>query len=125
MTSETILVVEDEELLLDSLKSLIEAEGFRVLTARDGIEAIETFEKHREDVGLVLADLGLPRLGGWEALARMRKLKPEIRAIVASGTLDLSQRAEMRRSGVQTTIRKPYTAAEMLGAIRQALRPLG
>ena len=125
VTSETILVVEDEELLLDSLKSLIEAEGFRVLTARDGIEAIETFEKHREDVGLVLADLGLPRLGGWEALARMRKLKPEIRAIVASGTLDLSQRAEMRRSGVQTTIRKPYTAAEMLGAIRQALRPLG
>jgi hypothetical protein len=53
----------------------------------------------------------------------MRKINPALRAVFASGTIETKQRAEMRRNGVQVSIRKPYTAGEMLGAIRKALRP--
>jgi two-component system, chemotaxis family, CheB/CheR fusion protein len=121
--NETILVVEDEELLLDSMKSLIESEGYRVLSAKDGVEAVQLYERHRDEVAVVFADLGLPRLGGWEAFLEMRRINPSVRAIFASGTIDMGQRALMRREGVELSVRKPFTATEMLGAIRRALRP--
>jgi CheY-like chemotaxis protein len=115
-------VVEDEEMLLDSMKSLMESEGYRVLTARDGVEAVEMYERHRGDIAIVFADLELPRLGGWEAFLQMRKINPSLRGIFASGTMETRQRAQMRRQGVEFSIRKPFTAAEMLDAIRRALR---
>ncbi|HEY3174116.1 MAG TPA: PAS domain S-box protein, partial [Thermoanaerobaculia bacterium] len=121
--SETILVVEDEELLLDSMKSLIESAGYQVLTAKDGVEAVEIYERHSDEVAVVFADLVLPRLGGWEAFLEMKKINPQVRAILTSGTLEQSLRAEMRREGVSASIRKPYTAVEMLGVIRRVLRP--
>jgi two-component system CheB/CheR fusion protein len=121
--NETILVVEDEEMLLDSVRSLIESEGYRVLTAKDGVEAVEMYERHCGEVAVVFADLGLPRLGGWEAFLRMRKINPAVRAVFTSGTIETKQRAEMKRQGVELSIRKPFTATEMLGAIRRALRP--
>ena len=121
--NETILVVEDEELLRDSITSLIESEGYRVLAAKDGVEAVRLYRRHRSEVAVVLADLGLPRMGGWEAFLEMRKINPAVRAIFTSGSIDNPQRAEMRRAGVALSIRKPFTATEMLGAIRKALRP--
>ena len=120
--NETILVVEDEEMLLDSVKSLIESEGYRVLAAKDGVEAVEMYERHSHEVAVVFADLGLPRLGGWEAFLQMRKINPSVRAVFTSGTIERKQRADMRRRGIEVSVRKPFTATEMLGAIRRALR---
>ncbi len=117
----TVLLVEDETLLLDSVRSLLEAEGFRVVTAPDGIEAVETFRRNRDEISVVLADLELPRLGGWQAFLEMRKEKPELKAIIVSGTMDSVRRDEMFRNGVRATLRKPYSAAEMLWAVREAL----
>jgi CheY-like chemotaxis protein len=105
------------------MKSLIESEGYRVLSAKDGVEAVQLYERHRDEVAVVFADLGLPRLGGWEAFLEMRRINPSVRAIFASGTIDMGQRALMRREGVELSVRKPFTATEMLGAIRRALRP--
>ena len=53
----------------------------------------------------------------------MRKINPAVRAVFTSGTIESKQRTEMQREGVDVSIRKPFTAAEMLGAIRRALRP--
>jgi PAS domain S-box-containing protein len=117
----TVLLVEDEELLLDSVRTLLEAEGFRVLTASDGLEAIETFRKYRDEIEVVLADLGLPRLGGWQAFLEMRRQNPDLRGIIVSGTMDTVRRDEMFRNGVRATLRKPYSADDMLRAIRRAL----
>ena len=117
----TVLLVEDEDLLLDSVKTLLEAEGFRVLTASDGIEALELFRQNRDDVEVVLADLGLPRLGGCQAFLEMRKEKPDLRGIIVSGTMDVVRRDEMFRNGIRSTLRKPYGADDMLRAIRRAL----
>ena len=117
----TVFLVEDEDLLLDSVRTLLEAEGFRVLTATDGIEAIETFHKNRDEIEVVLVDLGLPRLGGWQAFLEMRRQNPDLRGIIVSGTMDTVRRDEMFRNGVRATLRKPYSADDMLRAIRRAL----
>ena len=117
----TILLVEDEALLLDSIKAILESEGFRVLTASDGLQGVEAFRRHRDEISVVLADLGLPRLGGWQAFLEMRKDKPELKGIIVSGTMDAVRRDEMFRNGVRSTLRKPYSTDEMLRAVRGAL----
>ncbi len=64
---QTILLVEDEEMLRELGVEILSDEGYRVLAARDGLEAVEIFTEHRDNIGLVVCDLGLPRLGGYDA----------------------------------------------------------
>ena len=118
---QTILLVEDEEMLRDLGVSILENEGFRVLAARDGMEAVAVFEAHSDEIGLVVCDLGLPRLGGREAFLKMKERKPGVRAIVASGYLEPTIRSEMLKAGVIDTIQKPYDFNDLLAKIRSVI----
>jgi PAS domain S-box-containing protein len=117
----TILVVEDEEMLLSPIRDLLEENGYEVLTASDGKEAVARHREHVGRIDLVLLDLGLPRLGGWQAYLEMRKANPKLRCIVASGNLDAEQRAAMMKAGVQASVRKPYTGPQILKAVQTIL----
>jgi PAS domain S-box-containing protein len=120
---QTILLVEDEEMLRDLGVAVLESEGYRVIAAKDGMEAVELFEAHRDDIGLVVCDLGLPRLGGREAFLKMKESRPAVRAIVASGYLEPMIRSEMLKAGVIDTIQKPYDFNDLLAKIRAAIGP--
>ena len=120
---QTILLVEDEEMLRDLGVTILESEGYRVLTAGDGVEAVALFEAHQDDIGLVVCDLGLPRLGGREAFLKMKECRPGVRAIVASGYLEPAIRSEMLKAGVLDTIQKPFDFSDLLTKIRSAIGP--
>jgi two-component system cell cycle sensor histidine kinase/response regulator CckA len=120
---QTILLVEDEEMLRELGISILESEGFRVLAAKDGVEAVALFESHSDEIGLVVCDLGLPRLGGREAFLKMKESKPGVRAIVASGYLEPAIRSEMLKAGVIDTIQKPYDFNDLLAKIRSIIGP--
>ncbi|MGZ5002209.1 MAG: response regulator, partial [Chthoniobacterales bacterium] len=98
-----------------------EGEGYRVLTAKDGEEAVETFVLHRDEIGLVVCDLGLPKLGGRDAFLKMKRSKPSVRAIVASGYLEPAIRSEILKAGVLDCIQKPYDFRELLGKVRSVI----
>jgi CheY-like chemotaxis protein len=100
---------------------LLEESGYEVLTACDGKEAVARHREHSGRIDLVLLDLGLPRLGGWQAYLEMRKANPNLRCIVASGNLDAEQRAAMMKAGVQASVRKPYTGPQILKAVQTVL----
>jgi PAS domain S-box-containing protein len=117
----TLLVVEDEEMLLNPIRDLLEENGFEVLTAADGREAVACYAQNAGRIDLVLLDLGLPRLGGWQAYLQMRKANPALRCIIASGNLDAEQRAAMQKEGVDATVRKPYTSSQILQAVLTTL----
>ncbi len=117
----TLLLVEDEQALMGPVRALLEEEGYDVLTALDGVEAVATHARHADRISAVLLDLSLPRLGGWQAFLKMRERDPQLRCIVASGNIDPEQRAAMRKQGVHVSIRKPYGTEEMLKAIRRVL----
>jgi signal transduction histidine kinase/CheY-like chemotaxis protein len=117
----TILFVEDEELLQSAIRSLLEDQGYRVLTARDGVEAVEVHAARKKEIDAVIVDLGLPKLDGWDAFQQMKKADPKLKAIIASGTLDAEKRSRMRRAGIRATLRKPYGPREILAALRQVL----
>ena len=120
---QTILVVEDEEMLRDLAVHILGAEGYRVITARDGVEAVEVFAAHRDEIGLVVCDLGLPRLGGRDVFLKMKEFKPTVRAIVASGYLEPTMRSEILKEGVIDTIQKPYDFRELVTKIGSIIGP--
>ena len=119
--AQTVLLVEDEEMLRDLGVIMLEGDGYRVFAAKDGVEAVETFAAHADEIGLVICDLGLPRLGGRDAFLKMKEAKPNVRAIVASGYLEPNLRSEMLKAGVIDTIQKPYDFRELLQKIRSII----
>ncbi len=116
---ETILFVEDEELLRSAIGRILQDHGYEVLVAGDGIEAVETFMKYHRKIDLVLSDLGLPGLGGWEACVTMREINPSIPLVLASGFIEPQVKAEMVKHGEHHFVQKPYETAEVLEKIRE------
>ncbi len=119
--SETILVIEDEPMLLDLLQILLSTNGYDVLTAADGEEALRIYRERHRDIALVLSDMGLPKLGGWEVFQKMREVNPRVRSILASGYLDQHLRADLLAAGAKDFIQKPYIPDEILRRIREVI----
>ena len=115
---QTILLVEDEDMLRELGIQILEGEGYRVLAAKDGEEAVDMFAQRRDEIGLVVCDLGLPKLGGREVFLKMKQDKPSVRAIVASGYLEPAMRSELLKAGVIDTIQKPYDFRELIEKIQ-------
>jgi PAS domain S-box-containing protein len=120
--SATVLFVDDEERQAELMQSFLENRGHRVLVAQDGIEAVSLYSRHKREIDVVVLDLGLPRLGGWEAFLRMKQEDAEVKAIFASGYINTDVKAQMMRHGAAAIIHKPYLPEEISEQIIGALR---
>jgi PAS domain S-box-containing protein len=118
---ETILVVEDEEAIRELLKTFLQLAGYTVLIAVDGREAIEVYDKHWEDIDLVLADNGLPKLSGYDIFRKMKSKNSKLKFILASGSVEPERISEILRDGARDFIEKPYTVFKVLRAVRSVL----
>jgi two-component system cell cycle sensor histidine kinase/response regulator CckA len=119
--NETILFVEDEDSLAELVTGVLQAEGYNVLHASDGMRALDLFLEHASEIDLVLTDLELPKLGGWDAFQQMRNIKPSIVAIVASGFFEKQFQTQMLKQGGKEFIPKPYHPVQILQAVREVL----
>ena len=119
--TETLLIVEDEEMLRELLKNFLRSAGYRVFTAVDGQEAIDLFEEHCEDIHLVLSDMGLPKVSGIDAYRKMKLKKPNLRFILASGFMQSQMKTEFCKEGLEDFLEKPYSVYEVLQAVRNIL----
>jgi CheY-like chemotaxis protein len=118
---EWILVVDDEASILGITKQTLETFGYRVLVAEDGAQAISHFAAHSEEVALVLTDLMMPVMDGPTLIAALRRIKPDIKIIAASG-LSPASPASVAVEGVDCFLVKPYSGGQMLGAISELLK---
>ncbi len=118
----TILVVEDEIPMLNLLKQVLESEGHQVLTATDGVEAIQIYSHYHDQIDLVLCDIALPRLDGWSVFLRLRQLNPRLKMILNSGQLDPKIKGDMMRAGVLDFIAKPFAFETIVKSVRDGLR---
>jgi PAS domain S-box len=119
--TETILLVEDEEMLRELAKMALKGKGYNVITASDGEEAIRIYKVHGKEIALVLSDMGLPKLDGYSAFKELKQINPAIKFVLASGYFDPEQKPEILKSGVKGFIQKPYVPNEMLNKIRNVL----
>ena len=116
-----ILLAEDERALGNMVEEYLTSQGYRVIVAHDGIQAIRLFERHREEIGLVISDVGLPELDGWKVLQRAKELRPNVPCLLASGYFEPEMRAQMRESGVTGFLQKPYELESLSAAVRAAV----
>ena len=119
---ETILVVEDEEPLREFVMTVLGDNGYAVLPAADGAEALEVYRKHRDDVALILLDMGLPKMTGAEVLSELKKITSGVKVIAASGYLEPEIKAGIFEAGASDFLPKPYRVVELLGKITMALK---
>jgi two-component system, cell cycle sensor histidine kinase and response regulator CckA len=117
----SVLLVEDVEAVREIGASMIMQLGFRVLEARDGIEAVEVFRQHQEDIICVICDLIMPRMGGWETLSAIRNLSPDIPFILSSGYDKEQAMAGDHVEWPQAFLGKPYQLKDLSDSIRRAL----
>ena len=117
--SQTVLIAEDEVNMLYLLEKILSGHGYNVLTATNGEVALETYLRHKEQIGVVLLDMGLPKLSGRDVLLRMKRENSEIKVIVTSGYLEPAIKADLDSAGVQF-LYKPYTPEEVFKVLRNA-----
>jgi two-component system, cell cycle sensor histidine kinase and response regulator CckA len=115
----TVLVVDDEETLLHALDFLLTRNGYTVIKARDGVEAVEEFTRNSHRIALVLLDLGLPRMSGWEAFLKIKDHSPRVNALIMSGHLEANLQTEILRAGARGYLQKPFAMNEALTEVNR------
>ena len=118
---ETLLLVEDEPLILRMAKRVLSELGYTVLSASDGFEALQVLERHADTVQLLITDVVMPRMSGRELAARVTTLRPDIRVLYSSGYAA----AEIGEDGVLgegiNFLAKPYVPSRLADAVREVL----
>jgi PAS domain S-box-containing protein len=118
---ETILFVEDEDLLRDVVTALLSSKGYTVIIAKDGEEAVSMYRQRHKEIDLVFTDMGLPKLTGVEEFWEIKKINPRAKVLLASGFLDPGIKSDLFLGGAKGFVQKPYVAEEILGAIRKTI----
>jgi PAS domain S-box-containing protein len=121
--TETILLVDDEELILKTTKRIIEYFGYTVLVARNGLEALDIACSHEGDIHLCILDMAMPVLDGADTYPRLKALSPDMKVIILSGyELDATAQA-LLDAGADGFLEKPVSGKVLVGKIREALEP--
>ncbi|RPI02231.1 MAG: PAS domain S-box protein, partial [Ignavibacteriae bacterium] len=119
--TETILFVEDEDMLVQMVTVLLESKGYTVMVARDGLEAVNVYLAHQHEISLVLTDMGLPVLTGTDEFKKLKEINPNIKVIFASGYIEPDTKSELFKDGARGFIQKPYEPNDILRIIRHTL----
>ena len=119
---ETILVVEDEERSRDFLRAVLVMSGYRVILASNGTEGVLSFTAYRNEIKLVLLDMGLPGLSSEEVLSMIRALESDMKIIAVSGLINLEARSALMETGASDYLQKPYLSDELLIKLHENLR---
>ncbi len=114
----TILIVDDEEMVRTALEMVLESEGYRILTAVDGIDAIKVL--HREKVDLVITDIRMPRADGLKVLKAAKTRKPSPKVIMMTGFASEGS-ASAIEAGADGFIFKVFRRAEVVGEVARLL----
>jgi PAS domain S-box-containing protein len=117
----TVLLVDDEPGVRRAVARALERAGLTVLTAADGVEAVELFQAHRAEIGCVLSDVSMPRLDGWQTLSAVRALAPGFPVILASGYSEAQVMEGEHPELPAAFLSKPYQTDVLLRTLREIL----
>lgn len=117
----TILIVDDEELMREVTSIMVEENGGKVLTAIDGLDAVETFAENRDQIAAIFLDVSMPRMNGYEAYLEIRKIAPEIPILVVSGLKMTPEIQELQQKGEVNFLSKPFHEVELIKALRNTM----
>ncbi len=119
--TETVLLVDDESITVDVGKELLEELGYKVMAVKSGAEAIDLYEKHAEEIDLVILDMIMPNMDGGETFERLRETDPNVKVLLSSG-YSLDRRAQqILDRGCRGFLQKPFKLTGLSQKIREIL----
>jgi len=120
MTRKKVLVVDDERIVLDSVRKILNAENFEVDVTLNGFEGIRFVQKNSYDI--VLTDVRMPDISGKIVLREVKRIKPTLPVIIISGFATVQSAIQCMRLGAANVLEKPFTPEELASAVNRALR---
>jgi PAS domain S-box-containing protein len=118
---ELILVVDDEDSIREITQTSLETYGYKVIVAKDGIEAIALYTQHKEKISVVLIDMMMPLMDGPTTISVLQKINPQVKIIGISGLMLNPKIIEFLGNSVKTLLPKPYTSDELLRNLQLVL----
>jgi two-component system, cell cycle sensor histidine kinase and response regulator CckA len=119
--TETILVVEDQDGIRELARDFLESCGYAVLVAKDGVEALEVAERHKDPIDLLVTDVVMPRLGGWELAQRLSVMRPMVKTLYMSGYAERGTAHPDVLTQGTVSLEKPFSLYKLAGKVREAL----
>jgi len=118
---ETILAVDDEEIIRSLLEETLKKLGYKVILANDGEEAVQIYEERKDEIDAVIIDMIMPRLGGRETFREIKRRNSDVRVLLASGYSQDGAAQRILDEGVRGFIQKPFELVELSQKLRQVL----
>lgn len=118
---ETVLLIDDEDIITDVSQEMLSDLGYEVLTANSGREAIEIFRQKKTEVNLVVLDLIMPDMGGEETFEQLKQLNPDVKVLLSSGYSMDDQASALLNHGCQGFIQKPFNLDQLSQKMRAIL----
>jgi CheY-like chemotaxis protein len=120
-TAHTILLVEDEEMVADIARQMLERLGYRALVARTGSEALALYEQRQSEIDLVILDMIMPGMSGGAVFDRLRSINPQALVLLSSGYSLNGQALDILNRGCRGFIQKPFSIGQLEQKIREIL----
>ncbi|OEU74779.1 MAG: hypothetical protein BA864_09425 [Desulfuromonadales bacterium C00003093] len=121
--SETVLLVDDEDIIIEVGQEMLNLMGYQALVARSGKEAIKIYEKYKDKINLIILDMIMPDMGGGKTYDRIKEINPDIKVLLSSGYSIEGQATEILKRGCNGFIKKPFNIKELSHKIREILKP--
>jgi PAS domain S-box-containing protein len=119
----TILVAEDEENMLRLLRRVLTRGGYQVLLASDGEQVINIYRSNKDQIDVVLLDIGLPKVAGWNVVSQLREQNPDVKIVITSGYIDPDLKVKLDGAGVKAVLYKPYRLDQIIDALQDIVKP--
>ena len=120
-TRELILIVDDEDFVTLLAQRVLTDEGYRVVTAKDGFQALDIYKKLQKEIQLVILDFTMPIMDGSEVFSELRMINPQVPVVLSSGFTEQDKLKWMLAKGLRGFIPKPYTQQKLLLQVRSTL----
>ncbi|MDE3058449.1 MAG: response regulator [Bacteroidota bacterium] len=120
-----ILVIEDDEMMRDLLKTFLTMDGHEVMCVRDGIEGVNAYKAHSGAIRLVITDFAMPNLNGAETYRQIQTINPAAKVIMISGNLDTRTERQLHREGIQHFMHKPFRPEEIVAKVKEVMGDTG
>ena len=119
--TETILLVDDEPMVLEVGAKMLTKLGYETLVAKGGKEAVDLYEANKEKIELVILDVIMPDMGGGEAYDQLKKINGDIKVLLSSGYSIEGQATDILKRGCDGFIQKPFNMQQLSQSIRKIL----
>jgi len=121
MGDETVLLIDDEQVIIEVGQEILNALGYNVLVATSGYEALKIFRREKDAIALVILDMVMPGLSGGETFDQLKTIKPDVRVLLCSGYSLSGQATEILDRGCSGFIQKPFKLKELSAKLREIL----